>query len=96
MKSLQEEKEQVLAVIDRSSWKHSWHLPKDRWGYTAWHEAETYRQCREFLRDAQGSAQTLLNETNRLLNEIDWAPCDEQNPGSESEADGAGGCTKTS
>lgn len=41
-------KDAMLTAIDRGEWKHSWHLPKDEYGYIKWDD-ETVKKIEEVL-----------------------------------------------
>lgn len=42
-------KEKLLQQIDCGEWKHSWHLPRDPYGYVDWNNAVTIRKINEAL-----------------------------------------------
>ena len=39
----------IIDLIDRGQWKHSWHLPKDKHGFIDWHNEETKRKVYRIL-----------------------------------------------
>ena len=46
MSSLYKQQHTVLRLLDRGAWKHSWHLPKDRYGYIDWWHPNTIMKVR--------------------------------------------------
>ena len=51
--------EDVLGLIDRGTWKHSWHLNKNRYGYVDWNDKENIEKCLEIANDAIKESQAL-------------------------------------
>jgi hypothetical protein len=49
--------DEIRNTIDRYEWKHSWHLPKDAYGYIAWTSKDTLDEVQKILdRYAQDAA----------------------------------------
>ena len=44
---LYEHRDAILILLDRGSWKNSWHLPKIRNGYIDWSSPETVARVQE-------------------------------------------------
>lgn len=47
--SIYEHKDEIRKAIDAREWKHSWHLPRDRYGYIDWSNPRTHEKCLEVL-----------------------------------------------
>lgn len=65
-------RKRIENVIDRGEWKHTWHLPKDRYGHADWFSPDTATEVRELLQDAIDHATLLLTESRELMEAIDW------------------------
>lgn len=59
MKSLYEQRESVMRLIDRGEWKHSWHLPRTSSGIDWWH-ADTIKRVKDEREAAIRQANALL------------------------------------
>ena len=62
--TLYDSRDKILSLIDRGTWKHSWHLPRNRHGWTDWFSKETRKKVRQILLDD-------LEETSRLKEELE-------------------------
>jgi len=69
-------RKEVTAVIDQGGWYHSWHLPKDKYGYIDWMNRETVERCLEIVREKRAEAEAFMNRCNRLMlpiaKELEW------------------------
>lgn len=61
-KSLYEQREEILRVIDMDAWKHSWHLPgvHER-GQVDWFSTETHDKIVEILDEKRRRLQERLS-----------------------------------
>lgn len=63
----------VRQALDLDEWKHSWHLPKNKYGYTDWKSAETYLEVFTIL---NGKLKTSIRRVQFLTDlldvKIDW------------------------
>jgi len=65
-------RKRIENVIDRGEWKNSWHLPKDRYGFSDWFSPDTAKDVKQLLSEAIEQATLLLNESRSLMDAIDW------------------------
>lgn len=56
-----EQQKEISILIDWYSWKHSWHLPKNEYGYVDWHSDESIEKCREILEGYRDNSIELAN-----------------------------------
>ena len=59
------EKESVLSLIDRGGWKHSWHLNKNKYGYTDWWDKKNLQDCLDLAKRAHEEALGLTRLAER-------------------------------
>ena len=53
------QKSKILSLIDRGTWKHSWHLEHSKFGYTDWSNKKNIEKCLEIAREAREEALAL-------------------------------------
>jgi hypothetical protein len=58
-------------VIDLYTWKHSWHLPRDRWGNIDWKAPECRDEVESVLNEYRAGAEALIREIDALF-AIKW------------------------
>lgn len=57
----------VLQLIDISTWKHSWHLNKNEYGYTDWGNKSNLDKCLDVAHAANTEATDLLALSDKVI-----------------------------
>lgn len=66
-----DERELILAAIDRFQWKHSWHLPRDSSGhYVDWYNPATLTKCRTALEEYRTMCLTFACTCDKLVGRL--------------------------
>lgn len=68
--SIHEHKDEIVAAIDRYSWKHSWYLPTDGHGCTDWNNPKTLEDCLNVLEPYRDDAIDFAAKCSRLAKTV--------------------------
>jgi hypothetical protein len=69
---MNEQEKKIISLIDRGTWKHSWHLRQNQYGAIDWRNKQNIEDCLKECQRAKDSAMDLLvlaREVNSILNE---------------------------
>jgi hypothetical protein len=57
---MHEQEYKILSIIDSGSWKHSWHLPKNKNGYIKWDSLEARDKVAEIMAEKRLQAESMI------------------------------------
>lgn len=63
-------KQLILGLIDKGTWKHSWHLLKNKLGYVDWMNKKNLIKCREIATQMANEGMNLMHlagQVNAIL-----------------------------
>jgi len=60
----------LLDYLDRGSWKNSWHLKKDQYGYVDWHNPENLEKIRRILNGFKTEGEKMIQSSNYYLQNL--------------------------
>lgn len=56
-----DEIQKILNIIDKGTWKHSWHLLKNKYGYTDWGNKKNLQECYDCAIKAANEGMNLMH-----------------------------------